>query len=193
MYQHKDTKMIDINIKMKMVVKGAKQKKDKDGNEITQLQTYLVNPKSEKLVKPTLKLTKLLERKELEALIGKTIYCDTKTDNLEEFTANYKNYYKANSFKLLKEEFEETFEVLKDIELDKVHKVVDKSDNGKVIIQALIQDDLDITLMDISIKEQPFDEVVKLKGKKVLVTDLKVTTIDMNTYYSSLVIPTIIK
>ena len=178
---------------MTMVVKGAKTKTDKEGKEITQLQTYLVNEKTDKLIKPTLKLTKLLNKTELTALIGKTIYCDTNTDNLEEFTANYKNYYKANSFKILKEDFADTFEVKKDMVLENVNRVIDKSDNGKVIIQALIQDDLDITLMDISIKEQPFDEVVKIKGKKVLVTDLKVTKIDMNTYYSSTVIPTIIK
>ena len=182
-----------INIKMKMVVKGAKQKTDKDGKEITQLQTYLVNEKSDKLVKPTLKLTKSLNKAELTALIGKTIYCDTTTDNLEEFTANYKNYYKSNSFKILKEDFADTFEVNKELVIENINRVIDKSDNGKVIIQALIQDDLDITLMDISIKEQPFEEVAKIKGKKVLITGLKVTTIDMNTYYSSLEIPTILK
>lgn len=182
-----------INIKMKMVVKGGKNKTDKDGVEITQLQTYLINKKTDKIIKPTLKLTKALSRKELESLIDKTIYCDTNTDNLEEFTANYKNYYKANSFKVLKEDFEDVFEVKKEMELESISKIIDKSENDKVIIQSLIMDDLDITLIDLSVKEQSYEDVIKLKGKKVLITDLKVTKIDMNTYYSTTTLPTILK
>ena len=186
-----------LNIELKIIVLGVEIKKDiKTQKEFTQLQTFQKNDKG-LLVPTTIKLLEVFTRKQQEDIIGKSIAINSINNGLEEYYFDYgQTGYKCSSIDILKEKLADNFLVSRSfkVKVDSVIPMLDKSGNlTKVKLQSMVKNDLSFKIIDISIKEQSLKDLEVFKGKVVIISDIKVVSMDHKKYYSSANLPTLAK
>lgn len=206
--------MSSIKTDLYFVVEGisTRERKDKDGNIVgvyTQLQTYFNKNGLEE--KATIALPEVLSEKEQDAIFENLIYLNDTDNNLEVFD-KADTVFKASNYKVLTDAeitklgFEvEGMLLNRNIDLlitgiaDKPNK--EEPSKSKVVLQSRIKENREVKIMNISVKEHSFKDLMALKGKTVNVSNIKVFKMDGDkkkgtlgkTYYSTLTIPKVIK
>jgi len=142
---------------------------------------------SGEIVKKTLKVKKEVSEEHLKGMIGKTF----DFSGIEEYSHNNNGFttytYSATDFKQSAEQAKEAiFEVNKTLKIQ-VDTVVDGSNKDKVAtkLQVILVDGLRTDIKTVKINGAKLAELQGLKGKNVLITDLRVSKMNGKTYYST--------
>ena len=195
-----------------MLVKGfeVKTKRSKVANEFkdeyiettyTQLQTYELNIKG-KLVKWTIKLNKLLTKKEEEALINSYILVDSDKDNLKEYQIDdFTKAYSCDSISIIGEikECDTVFNVVSSVimtvdniqekETKKTDKITKKAYLEKsYLFQTVVNENNSIKLLDVKVIAD-FIEVNDYLKQTVLLSDILEARVNGKVYFRTSTLP----
>jgi len=151
-----------------------------------QVQSIIFKDNGE-MVKKTLKVKKEVSEEQLKAMIGKTF----DFSEIEEYAHNNNGFttytYSATNFKPSSTQPKTpVFEVNKKL-IIKVDNIIDNTNKNGVStkLQTIVQDGLRTDLKTVKINDIKASELQALKGKEVLITDLRVSKMNGKTYYSS--------
>ena len=187
--------------KKKEVEKDGKKKKvvdfDDDGNakiDITRVQVaaFVEDPKTklDKKESFTLHLDKELTDEELKNMRYKTF----EFGDVKEYAHKNGDFttYTYSASKIIKEvkDVEDVIFVNNKSVTAIVNKIAIKDKD--TIFQIRIEDGMRIAVKNIKLKDNNSEELLKLKGKKLRFDGLKVTKMDINTYYSTINLPKVI-
>jgi len=179
--------MTQINLEIKMMVEGYREISEKQLEEkdyYVQLQTSFINENGD-LEQKQVKVQKEIDFK---ALIGKSI----QFNNVVETVMGFDKFYKTNDLEVI-DETVEGFELKKSMVMDVIaisDKVAKDQKTGKETLNGFIfsKDNVDgaVVTYKVKVKNTNRDKLSKLKGKRVLLTDLSVfkPSEGFNTYYS---------
>jgi len=180
--------MTQINLEIKMLVEGYREISEKqlaEGTEYyVQLQTSFINENGD-LEQKQVKVQKEIDFK---ALIGKSI----QFNNVVETVMGFDKFYKTNDLEVINETVD-GFELKKSMVMDVIaisDKVAKDQKTGKETLNGFIfsKDIVDgaVVTYKVKVKNTNRDKLAKLKGKRILLTDLSVfkPSEGFNTYYS---------
>jgi len=145
-----------------------------------QIQNISINEKG-KLIRNTIKLHKPLGEKELSQLVGKVI----KLSGVKEY-GDFKKVYSATDLKMTNET-NDIFKVDKEmrIKINNITDGVDSKDNKSfVVFQSVVQDNGNIKLIDLKLKNRKLSDYKEFKGKNILAKNVRVSQFNGNTFYS---------
>ena len=180
--------MTQINLEIKMLVEGYREISEKQLDEgkdyYVQLQTSFINENGD-LEQKQVKVQKEIDFK---ALIGKSI----QFNNVVETVMGFDKFYKTNDLEVINETVD-GFELKKSMVMDviaisdkvaKDQKTNKETLNGFIFSKNIV--DGAVITYKVKVKNTNRDKLAKLKGKRILLTDLSVfkPSEGFNIYYS---------
>lgn len=193
--------------KLIMFVRGydEKQKTTKENTieDYTQLQTYEL--KNEKLVKHTIKLNRLLSKKEKESIVNKHIVTDSQKHNLKEFQIDdFTKAYSCDDIEIVgkidNKDGMFTVETSIKMNVDNIQeKTVEKTDREtkkkyqekSFLFQTIISNGSSLNIIDVKVITDTLNKDEFLR-KDALLTDVTESRINGKTYYKTTTIPTLV-
>jgi len=159
-----------------------------------QIQSLVINPKNDLVVKRTLKVNKEVREEELIKMIGRTY----KFSDIKEYAqknGDFTTYtYSATKFKELTgipKDSEAQYDVIKTIE-GKIFNVADVSTEKGIAtkLQIQVKNGYRMDVKDIKVKDISFDELTRFKNKTIKV-NVSIVKVNGKTYISTTETPTI--
>lgn len=179
--------MTQINLEIKMLVEGYREISEKQLEEkdyYVQLQTSFINENGDLEQKQV----KVMKEIDFKALVGKSV----KFINAVEMVIGFDKFYKADDVEVITESVE-GFELKKSMIMDviaisdkisKDQKTNKETLNGFIFSKDIV--DGAVITYKVKVKNTNRDKLAKLKGKRILLTDLSIfkPSEGFNTYYS---------